>query len=69
MNIPTLEQMQAIAAQAETWPTVKTAASTHGVSVRTLDRAIARGEVICWRLNVNRVEPHSLAAWLAARQK
>jgi hypothetical protein len=65
---PTLEQMRAIAAQAKTWPTVATAAHDHGVPLRSLSRAIRRGEVLAWKLNVTRVEPASLAAWLDARQ-
>jgi hypothetical protein len=69
VSTPTLDDLRAIAEQAKTWPTVAQAAETNGVSVRALHRAIARGEVICWRLNVNRVEPHSLSAWLAARQQ
>jgi ArsR family metal-binding transcriptional regulator len=65
---PTLEQMQAIATQAKDWPRVAEAAEAHGVPVRRINRAIARGEVLCWKLDVTRVEPVSLAAWLNARQ-
>jgi len=66
---PTLEQMRAVATQAKTWLTVAEAAETYGVNPRSLHRAIARGEVIAWALNVKRVEPQSFTAWLAARQK
>jgi hypothetical protein len=68
-NTPTLDQMRAVAEQAKTWLTVAGAAENYGVNPRRLHRAISSGEVICWRLNVLRVEPRSFAAWLAGLQK
>ena len=68
MTTITPQDVLAITEMAKGWLTVRDAADRSGVSVRTLNRAIAHGHVIAFKTNVSRVEPASFAAWLLSRQ-
>ncbi len=65
----TPEHLFALAEMAKDWPTVKEAAAQSGVGHSTLTRALKNGHVLSFTTNVKRVEPVSLAAWLASRQR
>lgn len=65
----TREHLFAFAEMAKDWPTVKQAAEMTGVGHSTLTRALNNGHVLCFTTNVKRVDPVSLAAWLASRQR
>lgn len=68
MSTITPQDVLAISEMAKTWSTVQEVADRYGVPLRSINRAINHGQVIAWKTNVNRVDPTSLTAWLAARQ-
>lgn len=69
MKHVTAEDLLALSEMAKDWLTVNEVSARSGVSVRTLNRAIRNGHVLAHKTNVTRVEPVSLAAWLASRQR